>query len=92
MKILAIWERPQANKRYGGIFVLTDDEKFLHLSHDREFAGTDKKGAYVYHESGLPEWGPAFHDEDEFDFDKADFWISNFGGVLVKDFREEEKL
>lgn len=83
MKILAIWERPQADQRYGRVFCLLDDGQFLSLTHEKEYNGTDKESERIYIETGNPEWGPAFKQEDRFDFQKADYFIKHFGGKLI---------
>jgi len=83
MKIIAIWERPQAHERYGGVFCLFDDGQFFHVSQEKEFNGTDKEGKRLYVETGNPEYGPAFNEEDRFSFEKADYFIRHFGGTLV---------
>lgn len=83
MTVKAIWERPQAHKRYGGVFCLMEDGRFLHLVQEKEDDGTDKDGEYKYIETGYPEFSNAFNAEYHFDFQKADYFIKHFGGVLV---------
>lgn len=90
MKIIAIWERPHANPRYGGIFCLCTDGRLLHLSHEKEYDGTDKDGKRKYIETGNPFWGNAFKEEDRFDLIKADYFMRAFGGVLVWKRREDK--
>jgi len=83
MKIIAIWERPVANPRYGSIFILLDDGRFLTVTHERFSDGKFANGGERWVETGNPEYGPAFNEEDRFDFEKADFFIHHFGGKLL---------
>jgi len=82
MKIIAIWERPVAHERYGGTFCLLDDGQLLEVTHEREFEGIDKTMKRIYTETGRPEWGSAFNEEDRFDLQKADRFLKHFGGKL----------
>lgn len=82
MKILAIWERPKANPKWGGTFCLVETGELLYLTQGREYTGTDAQGDRVYAETGTPEWSPAFHAADRFDFWEADRWLRHFGGRL----------
>lgn len=92
MKILAIWERPRADEKYGGIFCLLEDGRFLHISQERESDGRDAKGSPRWIDTGNPESGPAFYEEDRFDFKRAHYWMAHFGEKLVKDFRLKEEI
>ena len=82
MRILAIWERPVADPKWGGIFCLTDTAELLHLTQGRNNDGRDSAGNPRYSETGQPEWSHAFN-TDPFDFNKADFFLRHFGGQLV---------
>ena len=86
MKIIAMWDRPAAHERYGQIFILCEDSRFLAVSHKTIFDGRDKHGMPRYIETGFPEYSSAFPDPDGFDFKKAALLISHYGGVLVKRF------
>ena len=81
MKIIAIWERPQADARQGGMFFLCDD-RLLHISHKTEYTGLDAEGNRMYKELGL-QISDAFEHGDKFDFDKANYFLNHFGGKLV---------
>lgn len=60
MKILAIWERPQADPKWGGTFCLLASGELLYVAQGRDFAGTDAVGNRVYTETGIADWSPAF--------------------------------
>jgi len=83
MNIMAIWERPAANERYGGIFLLAKDGHLIYCAQETEFDGTDKHGNRIYKETGFPDFGNAFEEEDRFDFDKAELYLKHFGGQLI---------
>ena len=83
MKIIAIWERPNSHPRYGLIFILLDDGRFLTVNHERISDGKNNNGERRRIETGNPEYWSAFNDEDRFDFEKADFFIRHFGGKLL---------
>ncbi len=85
MKVLAIWERPQADVRHGGTFFLLDNTRLLHISHTKEYMGTDAEGNRKYKETGLL-ISDAFEHGDQFDFDKAHHFLKYFGGKLVARF------
>ena len=83
MKIIAIWERPRADKHYGSVFCLTEDNRFITVKQETEYNGTDKNGNAQYIETGNAEIGNAFDDKDCWSFKKADYFIRHFGGKLV---------
>lgn len=83
MRIIAIWERPQAHPKWGGTFCLLESGELLYVTQGRECLGTDPTGEQRYQETGVPEYSPAFHADDRFDLDKADMWVGHFGGQLL---------
>lgn len=86
MEITAIWERPAANERYSNVFVLCKDGRFLAVTHYLENDGRNKDGSIRTIETGQPEFSSAFPDKDDWDFQKANYFIRHFGGVLIQRF------
>lgn len=83
MNIIAIWERPEADKRRGGVFCLTKEGRFLHIY--QETIQNKITGDYDI-ETGNPEIWNAFNEKINgklWDFRCADYMIKAFGGVLI---------
>jgi len=83
MNIVAIWDRPVADPRYGSTFLLLGDGRFITLTPSKEFIGTDTKGERRYRDTGLPEYASAFNTDDRFTFSKAVRFMLHFGGRLL---------
>lgn len=83
MKIIAIWNRPQADEIWGGVFLLCDNKQLLYCQQQREYDGKNANGKNRYIETASPDYSFAFKEEDRFDFHKANFFLRHFGGKLI---------
>lgn len=83
MRIVAIWDRQRAAPGSRSSFCLLEDGRFLMISPEQEYQGTDKEDNRIFKDTGRPEYNSAFNDEDRFNFERARFWISHFGGNLL---------
>ena len=83
MKILTIWDRHKMAPNSKTIFALTDDERFLTIRPEEDYTGTDARGNSLYADTGNAEIFDAYEEGEEFDFDKADYFIRHFGGELL---------
>ncbi len=86
MKVVAIWDRHIPAPKSTTIFCLLDNGEFLELSLDTEYQGTNADGKRLYKETGRPDYGSAFNEDDRFTFEKADKMIRHFGGTLLVNF------
>jgi len=86
MKILAIWDRWKVAPESKSIFCLLDDQRLLYIGLEEEYKGTDKEDNRIYEATGNPDYQNAFNEEDRFDFDKANYFVTHFGATLLKRF------
>ncbi len=86
MKVVAIWDRHIPAPKSSTVFCLLDNGEFLELSLDTEYQGENAEGKKLYKETGRPDYGPAFNEDDRFTFEKANYMIRHFGGTLLVNF------
>lgn len=86
MRILAIWDRHRVAPRSKSIFCLLDDERLLFVGLEEEYQGRDKKENRIYKETGNPDYQDAFDENDRFDFNRANYFVTYFGATLLKKF------
>ena len=87
MKIVALWDRRKVAPESRMIFALTDDGKFLEIEPETKYIGNDARGKSIYEDTGLPEYGDAFMGNVFWEFDKVNYFMRQFGGELIADFR-----
>lgn len=88
MRIIALWDRRKVAPKSRSVFALLEDGRFLDISPDKEYQGTDANGKRIYKDTGFPDISPAYKEHNHFDFSKADFFIRHFGGELIVEFEK----
>jgi len=86
MKVAAIWDRHIPAPKSSTVFCLLDNGEFLELSQHTEYQGKNAEGKRFYKDTGRPDYGSAFGEDDRFTFEKADYMIKHFGGTLLVNF------
>lgn len=86
MKIKALWDRRRVAPSSRTVFALLENGRFLHITPDKVYQGTDAEGKRIYKDTGFPDISPAYKEENRFDFNKANFFIRHFGGELIVKF------
>ena len=86
MKIKALWDRRKVAPKCRSVFALLEGGRFLNITPDKEYQGTDAEGKRIYKDTGFPDVSPTFKPENRFDLNKADFFIRHYGGELIAKF------
>lgn len=86
MKILAVWDRHKVAPKSKSIFCLLDDGRLLFVGPDTEYMGKDKEDNPIYEDTGKPDYQDAFNENDRFDFNRANYFVTHFGATLLKKF------
>ena len=86
MTIKALWDRRKVAPHSHSVFALMEDGRFLHITPDKVYQGTNADGKRIYRDTGFPDISPAYKEENRFDFNKADFFIRHFNGELIVKF------